>query len=108
MGLSGAAAGGLSGFFGGAGGAILVPMLETLGKLPQQALFPTAIHMMVPICLTALCLSPRPMPWGRARPYLFGSLLGGLLALKLKPGSHWLHRGLGLLLILGGGRLLWT
>ena len=107
MGLSGAAACGLSGFYGGAGGTVLVPMLEKLTDLPQQALFPTAIHMMLPICLTALFLSPGPIPWLQALPYLLGSLAGGLIAGKLKIPGLWLHRILGVLLLLGGGRLLW-
>ena len=107
-GLAGAAAGALNGFFGGGGGTVLVPLLEKLTDLPQQALFPCAIHMMVPICLLSLLLTSGPLPWERAAPYLLGSLLGGILAQRLKNKLPvlWLHRGLGLLILVGGVKML--
>lgn len=106
---AGSAAGAVNGFFGAGGGMVLVPGLQKWGKLPQELLFPSSLRIMLPICLTSLVLSREALPLKAALPYLIGSGLGGLLAIPLskKVPTLWLHRVLGLLILLGGGRLLW-
>lgn len=106
--LSGSAAGAVNGFFGSCGGMVLVPLLSRF--LNSEFVFPSSMAIMLPICLTSLAVSRQELPWASALPYLIGSLAGGFLSRKLgkKLGSRWLHRGLGLLTILGGGRILWS
>lgn len=106
--LSGAAAGAVSGFWGGCGGMLLVPMLQRLGW-PEGVVFPSAMAVMLPVCAVSLAFSG-PIPWGAALPYLLGSVLGGGIAFRIGkriPG-RWLHLGLGVLLLWGGVRMLWT
>ena len=107
---SGLAAGACTGFFGAGGGMLLVFLLEKLCKLPEQRIFPASVRIMLPICLVSLVLSGSRVSLGTALPYLLGSLLGGLICLKLQSrvSPRWLHRGLGILMVLGGGRMLWT
>ena len=107
---AGIAAGAVNGFFGAGGGMVLVPGLAHWAGVPEGALFPTSLRIMLPICLTSLMLSGEALPIKEARPYLVGSGLGGILALPLarKVPTVWLHRVLGLLILLGGGKLLWT
>ena len=88
---------------------VLVPMLEKLCRLPEDQVFPASIRIMVPICLLTLLLTPGDLPWGESLPYLLGSGVGGICSRlfcdKIRP--LWLHRILGLLILLGGGRMLW-
>ena len=65
---------------------------------------------MVPICLVSLVLTKTRLPWAQVLPWLLGSGIGGLIAPKLKDRVPvvWLHRILGLLILLGGGRMLWS
>ena len=110
MSLSGMAAGALNGFFGACGGMVLVPMLERQGEIREDQIFSSSLAVMLPICLVSLAVSGEALPWKAALPYLIGSALGGVLAWKLgkKIKSIWLHRLLGLLILLGGGRMLWS
>ena len=65
---------------------------------------------MVPICLVSLGLNLTGLPWAEALPYLLGSFAGGILSAGLgkKLSPVWLHRMLGLLILVGGVRLLWN
>ena len=103
---AGAAAGAVSGLSGAGGGMVLVPLLE--GSVEEDRLFLAAPAVMAPICLTALVTSGAALPWMEALPYLLGSLLGGILSRKLSLSVIWLHRILGLLILVGGLRLLWS
>lgn len=108
--VAGFAAGGVTGIFGAGGGMVLIPLLTLLTRIDENALFPTSLSIMLPICVTTLIVT-----WLReglvltdAAPYLIGSAAGGILAGicgKRIPVS-WLHRGLGLLILWGGIRYL--
>ena len=106
--LSGAAAGSVNGFFGAGGGTMLIPLLQKTKALSEAKLFPGTLTIMIPICLTSLLFSDGPMPFQQALPYLAGSLLGGFLAGKIHLSPVFLHRFLGILILLGGGRMLWS
>jgi len=104
---AGFAAGCITGLFGGGGGMVLVPLLTLLADLKDEAVFPSSIGVILPVCVTALLLSPE-VRFSEALPWLPGSLIGGLLAGKYGPGIpvKWLHRGLGILILWGGIRYL--
>ena len=104
---AGLAAGIVTGLFGGGGGMVLVPLLTLLTELKEDSVFPSSISVILPICITALVLSPE-LRFREALPWLPGSLLGGILAGKWgqKIPVKWLHRSLGSLILWGGIRYL--
>ena len=104
---AGLAAGCITGLFGGGGGMVLVPLLAALTDLKEAEIFPGSICIILPICLTALVLSPGG-DWRASLPWLPGSLLGGILAGIWGPRIpvKWLHRLLGGLILWGGIRYL--
>lgn len=108
MALAGAAAGLVTGLFGGGGGMVLIPLLTLLTDLKEGEVFPGSVSVILPVCLAALLLSSD-IPWRSALPFLPGSLLGGYLAGKWggKIPVKWLHRLLGILILWGGVRYLW-
>ena len=108
--LAGICAGAVTGLFGAGGGMVLVPLLTVLARLEDEAVFPTSVSIILPVCLVSLTLNLRDnsIPWNTALPYLFGSAIGGLvagLAGKRIP-TLWLHRLLGVLILWGGVRYL--
>ena len=105
---AGFAAGCITGLFGGGGGMVLIPLLTCLTDLKEESVFPSSIAVILPICVTALLLSPQ-IRFADALPWLPGSLLGGILAGKwgARIPVKWLHRSLGLLILWGGLRYLW-
>ena len=109
--LSGAAAGAVAGLFGAGGGMILIPLLLLTAKPKEDALFPTSVCIMLPICLTAIIMDVAKngfLPLGSAFPYMLGGGIGGILSgiLAKKIPTLWLHRGLGVLILWGGVRYL--
>lgn len=108
--LCGIAAGAVNGLLGAGGGMILVPLLTVLGRLDDRDIFPASVGIIFPICIVSLSISPGffHLPLDRAWPYLLAAIPGGLLAGKLekKIPVKWLHRGLGILILLGGVRYL--
>ena len=108
--LAGLAAGTVTGFFGGGGGMVLVPLLTLLTDLQEDAVFPASISIILPVCLVSLFLGSmqRPPDLVLSLPYLLGSALGGFAAGKWgrKIPVPWLHRGLGILISWGGIRYL--
>ncbi len=109
--LAGTLAGAVNGLFGAGGGMVLVPLLTLLAHLKEDAVFPSSVSIILPICLVSLAYTAvrDGLPWQQALPYLFGSALGGILAgcWGKKIPVLWLHRGLGLLILWGGFRYLW-
>ena len=107
----GLTAGFVTGVFGGGGGMILVPLLTLLPGMKEETVFPSSVCIILPICVTSLFLAgpDSPVSWRQILPYLCGSFLGGILAglLGKKIPVVWLHRGLGLLVMMGGIRYLW-
>ena len=107
MATAGAAAGIVTGLFGGGGGMVLVPLLVLLTDLQEEEIFPGSICVILPICVVSLLLSPR-WHWEAVLPWLPGSLLGGILAGRWgqKIPVKWLHRSLGILILWGGFQYL--
>lgn len=109
--IAGGAAGAVTGLFGAGGGMVLVPLLCSLTDLEEDAVFPTSICIILPICLVSLGITcfRRGIAWGQAFPYLIGSTIGGLLAARWgnKVPVTWLHRLLGILILWGGIRYIW-
>ena len=108
--LSGLGAGAVNGLFGAGGGMVLVPLLTGLTDLPEEEVFPSSVSIILPICLVSLAIEPGfgNLPWQQAWPYLLGAVPGGLLAgwAEKKIPVKWLHRVLGILILIGGVRYL--
>ena len=108
--LAGGAAGAINGLFGAGGGMVLVPLLVWLTSIEPEAVFPSSISIILPICIVSLTVaaSRGSLPWSAAFPYLIGSAAGGIFAgiWGKKIPVKWLHRGLGILIIWGGFRYL--
>ena len=108
---AGLAAGMLNGLFGGGGGMVLIPGLQTLAGVEETQLFSMSVSVMLPVCLLSIGISAGadPLPWAEAWPYLAGSAAGGVLVgcFGKKIPLLWLHRILGLTLLWGGVRYLW-
>lgn len=112
FGLCGAAAGLINGFFGAGGGMVLVPLLIHLGRLEDKKAFPSAIAVILPLCFATIAVywTQELLSVAQALPYLAGGLLGGLaggILFKNVP-TQFLHKGLGLIILWGGFRLLWS
>lgn len=106
--IAGLCAGAMNGLFGAGGGMVLIPLLSFLTTLPQQTLFSASVAVILPICVVSLVSCPHGIPLGEVFPYLIGGAIGGLLAgvLGAKIPPLWLHRGFGILILLGGIRWL--
>lgn len=109
---AGAAAGTVTGLFGAGGGMVLIPLLTLLTDLKDEEVFPASISIIAPLCLVSLLLTAMagPLPWREALPYLAGSAAGGAAAgfWGRRIPTLWLHRGLGVLILWGGWRYLWS
>lgn len=109
--IAGFAAGCVNGIFGGAGGMVLIPLLQLLSDVEEDALFPLSVGVMLPVCVLSLWIASRsaPLPWGDAAPYLMGSVVGGVLCgiFGRRIPTLWLHRIFGILILWGGIRYLW-
>ena len=106
--LSGAAAGLVNGFFGGGGGAILVPLLTRLCRLEARQAFATSLAVILPLCVLSagLYLLRGSLDLSLALPYLIGGGLGGWLGGRCFKGVKigWLRKSFGALLLFGGVR----
>ena len=109
-GLSGAAAGLVSGLFGGGGGTVLVPLLTGWCKTEQKRAFANCVAVIFPLCaLSAVIYLLRTgLRLVTTLPYLVGGLAGGFVVGKLfgKVSSPWLRRIFGVFLVYGGVRYL--
>lgn len=109
--IAGSAAGFVNGIFGGAGGMVLIPLLQLLSDVEEEALFPVSVGVMLPVCVLSLWIASRsaPLPWVEAMPYLIGSVVGGVLCgiFGKRIPTLWLHRIFGAMILWGGVRYLW-
>ena len=109
--LAGTCAGAVAGIFGAGGGLVLVPLLTLLTDLSPEEIFPASLSVILPVCVVTLCVTALfgEVSWNEALPYLPGSAIGGYLAGRYghRIPAHWLHRGLGILILCGGWRYLW-
>lgn len=107
---AGLAAGTVNGVFGAAGGMVLIPALQLSKAVPEDALFPMSVSVMLPVCLVSILMSSpmAALPWAESWPYLAGSVLGGAIAgfWGQKIPLVWLHRILGAMILWGGIRYL--
>ena len=108
---AGLLAGIVNGIFGGAGGMVLIPALQLLTDVEEDALFPMSVSVMLPVCLLSLWITAQraPLPWPDAWPYLLGSVAGGILVglFGRRILTVWLHRFFGVMTLWGGLRYLW-
>ena len=108
--VAGAAAGTVNGLFGAGGGMVLVPRLTAFSEVKETEIFPVSVSIILPICLVSIAVTwaSNPTDWTLTLPYLLGSALGGL-ACGLWGRNipvKWLHRALGVLILMGGVRYL--
>ena len=106
--LAGLCAGAVTGLFGAGGGMVLVPLLILLTDLPDNAVFPSSVAIILPVCLVALLLGSQKISFATALPYLIGSIAGGLAAGIWGENipTVWLHRFLGIMILWGGIRYI--
>lgn len=106
--VAGGCAGAVTGLLGAGGGMVLVPLLILLTDIPDEAIFPSSVAIIFPICLASLFLGSPKIPLSDALPYLVGSALGGVLAglFGKRIPTLWLHRFLGVMILWGGVRYL--
>lgn len=106
--LCGLVAGATNGLFGAGGGMVLAPTLQTLTDVDEDSLFPTTLATIIPLCMVSLTVYGLrgDLPWQAAWPYLIGSAAGGTLAgfMGRRIPTLWLHRILGVILLLGALR----
>lgn len=108
--LAGSVAGAVNGLFGAGGGMLLIPLLSWLSALRDDDIFPASICIMLPISLVSLTITYQPgvVKLPTVIIYMTASVAGGILAgvFGKRIPAIWLHKGLGLLILLGGIRNL--
>ena len=108
--LAGACAGAVNGLFGTGGGMVLVPLLTALTDIEEDAIFPSSVSIILPVCFISLFCSQNveTLSYLTLLPYLIGSTAGGILCgiFGKQIPTKWLHRILGVLILWGGVRYL--
>lgn len=76
----GGAAGLVNGFFGSAGGAVLVVFLGLWASLPQKQIFATTVSVtcLLSVVSALVYQSRTDLDWAMALPFLLGGALGGI------------------------------
>ncbi len=109
-GAAGFLAGSVTGLFGAGGGMVLVPLLTRFTDLEEEAVFPSSVAVILPVCIASLLQrsATASLPWWQALPYLIGSCIGGIAVglFGRKIPVVWLHRILGIMILWGGVRYL--
>lgn len=108
--LAGTSAGAVNGLLGTGGGMVLVPLLTGLTDIQENAIFPSSVSIILPICFISLFCSKNvdSLSFMTILPYLIGSTIGGVLCgfFGKRIPTKWLHRILGILILWGGVRYL--
>ncbi|MGI6030839.1 MAG: TSUP family transporter [Eubacteriales bacterium] len=103
---AGFGAGLINGFFGGAGGVILVVLLKRWSGLETRKVFATSVGVTLVLSGVSLCLYSRNVELAAQWlwPCLLGGAVGGIIGgLWLKRlNTRWLQRAFALLLLLAG------
>lgn len=91
---------------------VLVPMLTGLCQFSGKDAFASSLAVMLPVSLVSLAVLQLTggLPIAQSLPYLAGGLLGGIIAgiLYKKIPTALLHKAMGLFILWGGARLLWS
>lgn len=110
--IAGLAAGIANGLLGAGGGMILIPLLHSTGEFEESEIFPASVAIILPLCVVSLSVNAlqQPLPWSAAIPYLLGAMPGGIAAglLGRRFSIKWMHRLLGVMILWGGIRYLWS
>ena len=110
MGISGALAGAVNGLFGGGGGMVLAPLLESWCRVEEKRALANCVATILPCCVLSggVYLVRTGLDWGTAWPYLAGGLAGGFVGGKLftRVPAVWLRRLFAAFLVYGGVRNL--
>lgn len=109
--IGGLLVGFLSGFFGGGGGMLVVPLLTYIGKLTQQESHATAIAVILPLTVVSSIVYILKgsyelavgLPVGIG--FVIGGVIGSLLLKKLKGKA--LCVIFSIVMVVGGVKLLW-
>ena len=108
--ISGMAAGGINGLFGGGGGMVLVPALTRWCGVEEKKAFAGCVAVILPFCVisAAVYIFRTDFDFMQALPYLLGGLAGGLVGGKLFPkvSNLWLRRIFAAFLLYGAWRYL--
>lgn len=109
---AGFAAGAVTGVLGSGGGLVLIPLLSTLCKEEEKALFPCSLGIMLPVCICSLLMQHRlsaPLLWETV-PFLLGGTIGGGISILIgkRVPLVWLHRFFGCILLWSGFRCLFS
>lgn len=81
LGVSGALAGAVNGLFGGGGGMVLAPLLESWCRVEEKRALANCVATILPCCVLSggVYLVRTGLDWGMAWPYLAGGLAGGFV-----------------------------
>ena len=108
--LGGLGGGLANGLFGGGGGMLLLPVLARWGHLPERALYPTCLAVMLPASMlsAAVYLLRDGVSLTQALPCLLGGALGGALGARFyrRVPLPFLRRLFALFLLYAGIRYL--
>ena len=108
MGISGALTGAVNGLFGGGGGMVLAPLLESWCRVEEKRALANCVATILPCCVLSggVYLVRTGLDWGMAWPYLAGGLAGGFDGGKLftRVPAVWLRRLFAAFLVYGGVR----
>ena len=110
MGISGALAGAVTGLFGGGGGMVLAPLLESWCRVEEKRALANCVATILRCCVLSggVYLVRTGLDGGMAWPYLAGGLAGGFVGGKLftRVPAVWLRRLFAAFLVYGGVRYL--
>lgn len=108
--LSTALAGGVNGLLGAGGGSVLVPLLIRKCGFEAKAAMASSVFLIFPLSAVSVAIYgfQGHLDLHASLPYLIGGCLGGLLAGRLlkKCSALWLRRIFGILLLVGGIRMV--
>lgn len=108
--LSAALAGGVNGLLGAGGGSVLVPLLIRKCGFEAKSAMASSVFLIFPLSAVSVAIYgfQGHLNLQASLPYLIGGCLGGFLAGRLlkKCSALWLRRIFGILLLVGGIRMV--